>query len=152
MADEADAVNSVFGFPNIHSPTVSCSPCPHFPFGHSQPRKFPWKHVTWVCVLPWARPVCTYPGAGVDMVALCTELRSGKLEVWKSHHEGAARALQPGKRQWEMEKEIISEEIVWALHLVMPAFGQFRFWANMSHKFESRQLFAAHPNTWIFHN
>lgn len=74
-----------FGFPNVHSPMVSCSLCPHFPFGHSQPRKFPWKQVTWACMLPWARPIWTYLGAGVEMVALCTGLRSGRLEVWKPH-------------------------------------------------------------------
>ena len=32
------------------------------------------------------------------------------------------------------------------------SFGQFHFWANTSHKFESRQLFVAYPITWIVHS
>ena len=143
-----------FGFPNTHSPMVSCSLCPHFPFGHSQPRKFPWKHVTWACMLPWARPIWTYLGAGVEMVALCTGLRSGRLEVWKPH-KGAVNGtaawkawVRNGERNPFLRKlfDTHIQSCLWV------SFGQFHFWANTSHKFESRQLFVAYPITWIVHS
>lgn len=108
-----------FGFPNTHSPMVSCSLCSHFPFGHSRPRKFPWKHVTWACMLPWARPFWTYPGAGVEMAALCIGLRSGRLTSG-NHTRGLSIPLSLESVSEKWRRKPISEKIVWHPHPVMP--------------------------------
>lgn len=152
VADEADAVNSVVWVPQHPFTNGLLFTVPTFPFWPLPAQEVPMK----TCDLDLRAPLrqasldLSWCWGGDGCSFHWTQIwKVGGLETTQG---GCQWHCSQGNASEKWRKKSISEEIVWALHLVMPAFGQFCFWANKSHKFESRQLFAAHPNTWTFHN